>query len=69
MQTSAEEQEDCPEINEVKAGGGIGCFSAEMVSANVGECGWIYEEMMMLTSMEGRRWHSPFPKQQLCTKD
>ena len=65
MQTSAEEEEDCPggaEITAVKAGGGIRCISADMVSANVGECGWMYEEMMTLMSMEGR---SPTPKQQL----
>ena len=68
MQTSAEEEEDCPgstEITAVKAGGGIRCISAEMVSANVGECGWMYQEMMTLMSMEGRSWQSPTHKQQL----
>ena len=68
MQTSAEEEEDCPgsaEIAAVKAGGGIRRNSSEMVSVNVGECGWMYEEMMTLMSMEGRSWQSPTPKQQL----
>ena len=68
MQTSAEEEEDCPggaEITAVKAGGGIRRNSSEMVSVNVGECGWMYEEMMTLMSMEGRSWQSPTPKQQL----
>ena len=54
MQTSAEEEEDCPggaEITAVKAGGGIRRNSSEMVSVNVGECGWMYEEMMTLMSM------------------
>ena len=57
VQTSSEEEEDCPggiEITAVKAGGGIRCNSAEMVSANVGECGRMYKEMMTLMSMEGR---------------
>ena len=57
VQTSAEEEEDCPggtEITAVKAGEGIRCYSAEMVSANVRECGRMYEEMMILMSMEGR---------------
>ena len=71
MQTSAEEEEDCPggtEITAVKAGGGIRCNSAEMVSANVGECGRMYEEMMILMSMEGIELAKPYyttPKQQL----
>ena len=55
MQTSAEEEEDCPggtEITAVRAEGGIRCNSAEMVSTNVGECGWMHEEMMILMSME-----------------
>ena len=68
VQTSAEEEEDCPggaEITAVKAGGGIRRNSSEMVSVNVGECGWMYEEMMTLMSMEGRSWQSPTPKQQL----
>ena len=68
MQTSAEEEEDCPggaEITAVKAGGGIRRISADMVSANVGECGWMYEEMMTLMSMEDRSWQSPTLKQQL----
>ena len=41
MQTSAEEEEDCPggaEITAVKAGGGIGRNSSEMVSVNVEGC-------------------------------
>ena len=49
----------------MKAGGGIRCISAEMVSANVGACGWMYEEMMLLVSMKGRSCQSPTPKQQL----
>ena len=68
MQTSAEEEEDCPggaEITAVKAGGGIRHNSLEMVSVNVGECRWMYEEMMPLMSMEGRSRQSPTPKQQL----
>ena len=63
------QEEDYPggtEITAVKAGGGIRCNSAEMVSANAGECGWMNEEMMILLSMEGRSWQSPTtPKQQL----
>ena len=68
MQTSAEEEEDFPdgaEITAVKAGGIIRRNSSEMVSVNVGECGWMYEKMMTLMSMEGRSWQSPTPKQQL----
>ena len=68
VQTSAEEEEDCPhgtEITAVKAGDDIRWNSAEMVSANVGEWRWMYEEMMTLLGMEGRSWQSPTPKQQL----
>ena len=68
MQTLAEEEEDCPggaEITAAKAGGDIRSYSSGMISVNVGECGWMYEEMMTLMSMEGRSWQSPTPKQQL----
>ena len=53
------------EITAVKAGGGMRCYSAEMVSVDVRECGRMHEEMMILMSMEGRSWQSPTPKQQL----
>ena len=72
VQTSAEEEENYPEgtsITAMKAGGGIRCISAEIVSANEGECGWMYEKLMMLMSMEGRSWQSPTPKQQLPRTD
>ena len=59
MQTSSEEEEDCPggtEITAVKAGGGIRCISAEMVSTNAKECGRIYictyKEMMTTTAKD-----------------
>ena len=61
MQTWAEEEEDYQggtEITAVNAGEGI---TAKMVSANVGECGWRYEEMKTFLSMEGRSWQSSIP--------
>ena len=64
MQTSAEEEEDClggTEITAVQAGDGMRCYSAEMVSADVRECGRMYQKMMILMSMEGRSWQSPTP--------
>ena len=47
----AEEEEDClggAEITAEKAGESIRRNSSEMISVNVGKCGWMYEEMMTI---------------------
>ena len=74
VKNSAEEEEDCPggtEMTAVKAGGGIRFRwnTAQMVSANSGECGRIYEkddDFDEYGFMEGGRRQSPTtPKQPL----
>ena len=68
VQTSAEEEEvlsrrhrdNCSESRRRHQ-----VLFAEMVSANVRDCWRMYEEMMILMSMEGRSWQSPTLKQQL----